>query len=213
MLSDHWPLLELRLHTDRLELRLPSDEELAALADVAAVGVHGPDERPYLTPWTDLPPRQRARYVVQQHWSRRGDWKINDWALELGVFRDRRPIGMVALRAREFPVLREVKTESWLGLAHQRQGLGTEARAALLHLAFDGLAAVSAVSEVFQDNVASQGVSSRLGYRHDGISRDILDGKPVISDRLRLNREDWQQPPLVPVSISMLAPCLPLFGC
>ena len=51
-------------------------------------------------------------------------------ALELGLFTDDRPVGMVAMRGREFSVRREVKTESWLGLAHHRQGLGTEARSA-----------------------------------------------------------------------------------
>lgn len=160
-------LLGLRLGTERLELRCPTDDELAALADVAAGGVHHPGEHPYLTPWTDSSPGQRALHVVQQHWSRRGAWTVDDWVLELGVFHDRRPVGMVALRGRQFPVLREVKTESWLGLTHHRRGFGTHARAALLHLAFGGLDAVSAVSEVFQDNAGSQGVSRKLGYRHD----------------------------------------------
>ncbi|SDM83059.1 hypothetical protein [Allokutzneria albata] len=35
MLVDHFPLVELRLTTPRLELRLPSPEELATLADAA----------------------------------------------------------------------------------------------------------------------------------------------------------------------------------
>lgn len=116
---------------------------------------------------------------------------------------------MVALRARDFPVLREVATESWLGLPFQGQGFGTEARRALLQLAFDGLDALSAVSEVFQDNAASQAVSRRLGYRPDGISRDVLDGQAVTSDRLRLDREHWR--PTADVTVSGLAACLPLF--
>lgn len=212
MLKDHWPLVGLCLTTQRLELRLPGDEELAALADIAAGGVHQPGERPYLTPWTDLPPQQRARHVIQQHWERRGAWTTDAWALELGVFHDQRPIGMGTLKARDFPVLREVKTESWLGLNHHRRGLGTEARAALLHLAFDGLQALRAVSEVFQDNAGSQGVSRKLGYRHDGISRDVLHGRVVVSDRLRLNREDWQERQCPFVAVSGLTPCLPFFG-
>lgn len=32
MLIDHWPLLGLRLTTPHLELRLPGEDELAALA-------------------------------------------------------------------------------------------------------------------------------------------------------------------------------------
>ncbi|WP_104434612.1 GNAT family N-acetyltransferase [Kineococcus xinjiangensis] len=213
MLEDHWPLGRLRLGTPRLELRQPDDEELAALAEVAAAGVHHPGERPYLTPWTDLPPRQRALHVLQRHWSRRGSWSVDAWTLELGVFHEQRPLGMVALRARDFPVLREVRTESWLGLDHHRRGLGTEARTALLHLAFEELGAVSAVSEAFQDNAGSQGVSRKLGYRHDGTTRDVLDGRAVVSDRLRLDRADWQRTPHAPVTVTGLTACLPFFGC
>ena len=42
----------------------------------------------------------------------------------------------------------------------------------MLALAFEHLGAEAAVSEVFQDNHASQAVSRKLGYEHDGISRD-----------------------------------------
>jgi len=212
VIADYWPLLNLRLTTDRLVLRYPDEEELGALADLAAAGVHEPGERPYLTPWTEDTPRQTALNVLQQHWARRGAWSRSAWALELGLFRGGDPVGMVALRARDFAALREVKTESWLGLQHHRQGLGTEARAALLHLAFDELGAQCALSEVFQDNHASQGVSRRLGYRSDGTSRDVRDGQVLISDRLRLDKETWSliQPPTV--AVEGLAPCLPFFG-
>jgi RimJ/RimL family protein N-acetyltransferase len=105
-----------------------------------------------------------------------------------------------------------VRTESWLGLDHHRRGLGAHARAALLHLAFERLDALSAVSEVFRDNAGSQGVSRTLGYRHDGTSRDVLHGRAVISDRLRLDRDDRRSAPRPAVAVSRLAPCLPFFG-
>jgi RimJ/RimL family protein N-acetyltransferase len=212
VLANLWPLLNLRLATSRLVLRYPNDDELASLALVAAAGVHNPGERPFLTSWTEGTPRQTAVHVVQQHWSRRGQWTPDAWALELGVFRDEQPIGMVALRAHEFAALREVKTESWLGLDYHRQGYGTEARTALLHLAFDGLGAQSARTELFQDNAASQGVSRRLGYQHDGISRDLKDGEVVLSDRLRLNRDSWLDTARASVGVTGLAECLLFFG-
>ena len=212
MLIDHWPFAGLRLNTDRLELRLPTDEELTQVALVAAGGVHQRDERPFLTPWTDLSPPERTVHVMKQHWSRRGDWSTAAWILELAVFLEQQPIGMVALRGREFSVLREVTTESWLGLDYHGSGLGTEARTALLYLAFAGLEADAALSEVFQNNPASQGVSRKLGYKHDGISRDVLDGRAVTSDRLRLTREVWDGRPHLKVTMNGLSPCLPLFG-
>ena len=212
VLNDYWPLAQLKLATKRLELRIPNDDELSELAQVAANGVHEPGEQPFLTPWTDLPPRERALHVMQQHWSRRGAWCAEDWALELGVFRGNEPVGMVTLKARNFLVLREVKTESWLGLEFHRQGIGTEARTALLSLAFEGLGAVTALTEVFQDNVGSQGVSRRLGYRHDGISRDVLAGRAVVSDRLRLDASDWVPIDPADLVVTGLAKARPFFS-
>ncbi|KRF35466.1 GNAT family N-acetyltransferase [Nocardioides sp. Soil805] len=191
MLADAWPLFGLTIETPRLRLRLPRDEEVAELARVAADGVHTPHERPFLTPWTEGSAEDRAHFVLQQHWGALGDWEVRSWALGLGIFLEDRPIGRVTLRAQEFPVVREVTTSSWLGLPHHGQGFGTEARAGVLTLAFDHLGAEAAVSEVFQDNHASQGVSRRLGYEPDGISRDARGDEVLVSDRLRLTSKRW----------------------
>ncbi len=212
MLVDLWPLFGLTLTTPRLELRLPRDEELAAVAEVAAAGVHGPDERPFLTPWTDGSPLDRAREVLQGHWSRLAEWTPASWRLGLAVFREGTPIGVVTLRADDFPVVREVMTSSWLGLPHQRQGYGTEARTALLTLAFDHLGARAARTEVFQDNHASQGVSRRLGYVPDGISVDARGDEAVVSDRLRLDVATWRAGEHHCVRVDGVDACRGLFG-
>jgi RimJ/RimL family protein N-acetyltransferase len=191
LLRDLWPPYSLRVVGARVELRLPDDDEIAGLAALAAAGVHGPDERPFLTPWTDGPPQVVAQRILRSHWSKLAGWDVDDWQLGLGIFVDGRPVGMITLRARDFTVVREVSTFSWLGLAYQGQGLGTVAREAALTLAFDHLDAVAALSEVFPDNVASQGVSRRLGYVHDGISRDARGDEALVSDRLRLTRHGW----------------------
>ena len=65
MLADLWPAYALRVRTPRLTLRLPDPEELAALADLAARGVHRPGERPFLTPWTEAPPEVVATRVLR----------------------------------------------------------------------------------------------------------------------------------------------------
>lgn len=212
MLADLWPLYGLTIATRRLELRLPREEELADLAGLAGRGVHPPGERPFLTPWTEGSAADRARFVLRGHWHQLADWDAAAWGLGLGVFRDGTPIGMVNLSGRDFPVVRQVTTFSWLGLGHHRQGYGTEARAGLLTLAFDHLGATAALSEVFQDNHASQGVSRHLGYRHDGISVDARDGEPVTSDRLRLTAADWRAHPRPAATVTGLAACRPLFG-
>ncbi|MEU4479703.1 GNAT family N-acetyltransferase [Micromonospora sp. NPDC023966] len=212
VLADLWPLYGLTISTPRLELRLPHEEELAALAHLAGKGVHRPDERPFLTPWTDGSPEDRARVVLQGHWSGLGEWSRTAWRLGLGVFRDGEPLGVVTLRARDFPVVREVTTSAWLGIEHQGRGYGTEARAGLLTLAFDHLDARAARTEVFQDNHASQGVSRKLGYEHDGISVDARGDEAVVSDRLRLTREKWTREKWLAVRVDGVAACRPLFG-
>jgi hypothetical protein len=50
VLVDVFPLFGLTISTPRLELRLPREEELAELADLAGQGVHPPGDRPVLTP-------------------------------------------------------------------------------------------------------------------------------------------------------------------
>lgn len=190
-LSDHWPLFDLELRLGDVALRLPGEEELASLADLAARGVHAPGERPFLTPWAEGTPQERAREVLGGHWWRLGMWELADWRLGLGVFEAGVPVGMVTLRARDFAVLREVSTSSWIGVEHQGRGLGANARIALLALAFDHLGATDATTEVFPDNARSQGVSRRLGYEPDGISRDRRGDDALVSDRLRLTVTRW----------------------
>ena len=205
MLADLWPTFALRIRTPRLCLRLPDERELVALAELAGRGVHRPGERPFLTPWTEGTAQDRAREVLEGHWWQLQGWQPDDWQLGLGVFvDDGLPIGSVTLRARSFRVVREVATSSWLGLEHHGQGYGTEARAGLLTLAFDHLGAVDAVTEVFQDNHASQGVSRRLGYQPDGISRDARGEEALVSDRLRLTADAWAAVERPPVEVEGL---------
>lgn len=211
-LTEIWPLHGLVIRTSRLELRLPREEELAGLAEVAAAGVHPPGEQPFLMPWTEVTPLERARFVLKEHWRGLADWNPAKWQLALGVFLDSEPLGVVALLARDFAVVRQVTTWSWLGLDHHGKGYGTEARAGLLTLAFDHLGAHTARTDVFQDNHASQGVSRKLGYEPDGISVDARGSEALISDRLRLSRSRWQSEDRPPVTIEGVAACLPMFG-
>lgn len=213
MLSDLWPPYALRITTPRLALRLPTEAEILRLADVAAAGVHGPDQRPFLTPWTEGGPLERARTVLRWHWEALAEWSADDWSLGLGVFtRDGRVLGKASLRATDFPVVREVTTSSWLGLPHQGQGYGTEARLALLELAFAHLGAHSARTEVFQDNHASQAVSRKLGYQSDGISWDARGDEVLVSDRLRLSRDRWAQLDRPEIHVEGFDLCRAMFG-
>ncbi|GLY64607.1 GNAT family N-acetyltransferase [Amycolatopsis taiwanensis] len=212
MLLDRFPLAGLRLTTPRLELRLPSNEELAELGELAAAGVHDPDVMPFLVPWTDAPPAEVARSVIQYLWSGLGEWSPQDWRLNLTVFHEGTVVGTQGIEARDLAITREVSTGSWLGLEYHGQGIGTEMRAAVLHLAFAGLGAEEAVSGAFEHNAASLAVSRKLGYQPDGVNRRVVRDRLVIEQRQRLTRAGWERHRRVPVTIDGLEPCLPMFG-
>jgi RimJ/RimL family protein N-acetyltransferase len=212
MNQDWWPLAQLRLESPRLELRVPTESDLYALAGLAALGVHDPQVQPFAHAWTDVSPAERARASLQYQWRQWGQWAPDKWALELSVVRDGVVVGIQSLNAENFAVLREVSTGSWLGLGHQGQGTGTEMRAAVLHLAFEGLGADYARSAAFTDNPASLAVSRKLGYAEDGIEREVRRDKPAVTQRLRLDRATWQATARLPVKIYGLGRCLPMFG-
>jgi RimJ/RimL family protein N-acetyltransferase len=194
MLADHLPILRLRLRTDRLELRLPQTfDEIAALAEAAAAGVHDPGFMPFNVPWTVGTPAEVARSVVQWHHRSIGRWDPQHWSIGFFAFRDGEPVGVQGLHgAEKFALTREVSSGSWLSLPHQGQGLGKEMRAAVLHLAFAGLGAEWATSGSYDGNEASAGVSRRLGYREDGVKHVLVEDVRRTEQRWRLTRDDWE---------------------
>ena len=216
--AGYWPVGGLRVLAGPLELRLPDEADLSALAALAEAGVHDPAVQPFSVPWTDVDPAARARSVLQHHWSCLGSWSPANWTLNLVVVRNGAVVGTQGLGAADFPVLREVGTGSWLGRRHQGRGIGTAMRAAALALAFDGLGAEFATSTAFSDNAASLAVSRKLGYRDDGTGRQVIRGRPAELRRLRLDRSGWEAGRAAraartgEVVIEGLEPCREMFG-
>lgn len=211
-LTTYWPLAGLQVRTPRLELRLPGREDLGALAGLAAEGVHDPAVQPFTAEWTDAEPDVRAQRVLQWHWRCWAEWQADAWSLNFVVLRDATVVGTQTLAAKNFAICAEVNTGSWLGRTHHGQGIGTEMRAAVLDLAFAHLGANSAVSGAFEDNQGSHGISRKLGYEPDGIEVHAVRGKPAVLRRLRLTQSRWEAHRSVPVEVTGLAECLPLFG-
>lgn len=200
-------LAGLRLRTPRLELRLPSEDELVALFRVAEGGIHPPGEMPFYVPWTD---DLRLEAFLEFHRGALAAWRPENWSLNLIAFLDGRPIGSQGVEAENFAAERTVTSGSWLGAPYQGRGLGTEQRAAVLELAFSGLEADAAVSGSFVHNVKSQRVSEKLGYRRTGMRIMESRGEPVEHLDYHLERGAWRSP--VEVEISGLSPALSLFG-
>ncbi|MEU0377105.1 GNAT family protein [Streptomyces cyaneofuscatus] len=208
----HWPLHGLRIRTPRLELRLPDEALLDELASVGAGGVHAPDRMPFIVPWTDGEPDEVGRATYQHVLGTIAGWTEKDWHLSLAVLHEGEVVGRQDVMGREFGVRREAMTGSWLGVPHQGRGIGTEMRAAALHLAFEGLGARYAVSDARTDNAGSLGVSRRLGYEPDGHQIDVIRGEAVTLQRVRLDRAGWEKHRSVDVTVEGLDACRADFG-
>jgi RimJ/RimL family protein N-acetyltransferase len=211
-MSTHWPLFDLRIRTERLELRLATDAELEELVEVAARGVHGPDEMPFMMPWTKQPQPELGRSFLQFHWRNRAMWSPDEWFLELGVFHDGKAIGSQALIASRFAVSRTVRSGSWLGREHHGNRFGTEMRSAVLALAFDHLGAVRAESGYLDGNDASMGVSRSIGYVDDGTKIVVVEGRRRLEQRVVIDLEAWRSRQRPPVTVDGLERCRELFG-
>ena len=202
------PLARLRVRTPRLELRLATTAELRELELVAEAGIRR-SSRHAVQPRVDrlarpgelprLASERRARLAAGQLASRAGR--------VLGPAADRCP---GASRKTLFATSRRASTGSWLGAPWQGHGLGTEMRAAILTLLFDGLHGVEAASGAIAGNLASLGVSRKLGYREIGQSTVSPRGTPVVHHDLLLRRDEFRQPDAA-VAIEGLAGLEPLF--
>jgi RimJ/RimL family protein N-acetyltransferase len=197
---------DLVLRTPELELRGTNEADAHQLAAVI------PADVPHDPALADLPGDHR---VLLKYWQAAGRWHPEDWNLWFTVRRGGEVIGAQGLEGKDFRVMRTVVTWSWLVPSARGLGLGKQMRAAVLELAFRHLGAARALTEAWEDNVSSLGVSRSLGYVDNGI--DIVvrrpgDGVGVESPgrMQRLLLESWDSP--CPVSVEGVEACLSLLG-
>lgn len=204
-----WPLFDLRLRTGPVRLRPVTDDDLVTLAAILPDDVE-------LDPRSERFPgladgRDRQRRFVQGAWHSRGSWSPRSWCLDLAVEADGELAGLQSLEGDDFGALRTVDSASWLVVAARGRGIGTAMREAVLGLAFDHLGAVAAVSSAVLDNHASLGVSRRLGYADNGLSRISTASGVADLQHLRLVAETWRAAGRR-VAVEGVEPCLPWFG-
>lgn len=206
-------LFELELRTPRLELRLPTHDEILELSGVAERGIHPPEEMPFQEPWTDwIGNDEWPQSFVDFHEQSTAAIRPESWRLQLVTFLDGRPIGTQEIRADNFGRDRVVQTGSWLGQEFQGCGYGTEQRLAVLALAFDGLGAEAALSGALDGSVASARVSEKLGYVVTGLGSVAPRGVRVPHTDFRLERGAWERLDRPPVEIRGLEHCLRSLG-
>lgn len=206
----YWPIFDIVVRTPRIELRLANDDELTDLISEGRDITDTPGV--FQFDWATRPEPQFTRDFARFHWKTRALWTAEDWQLPFTVFVDGNPVGIQDIYAKDFAVLREVSTGSWLGRRHHSAGIGTEMRAAVLHFAFAGLGAEIARSGAREGNEASLRVSEKLGYRLNGTARSRFgDGQVATEVLLEMNLETWEAQRRQDIEIEGLEQCLDMF--
>ncbi|MEV4116992.1 GNAT family protein [Nonomuraea sp. NPDC049695] len=206
-----WPLFGLRLTTERLELALPTPHDLVDLCRAAA-HLQPAGQVRFQQSFLYAPSPERERQLLQRHWRALAHWRPDSWDLQLAVRLDGTAIGLQSMWATDFAITRTVETGSWIGLRYQGRGYGTEARTAVLDLAFVHLGAVEAGTEYVDGNVASAVVSRKLGYRDNGRKVSARDGERLLQHLMIIDAATWEQGAHRQVTVSGLAGCHDLFG-
>jgi len=191
----NYPLLGVRVSTPTLELRSATDELLDQLAEAVRAGKTYADPAPYDDPSSFYEPDADLRVAnwLRAVWRRRGNVEPDAWRLNFVVMVDGRPVGEQTLIGVHFSTLGTVTTFSWLSVDERGRGLGREMRAAILHLAFDGLGAKEAASDAFVDNQGSNAISRSLGYDLNGSDWATRQGEPALLNRWRLTKDSWER--------------------
>jgi RimJ/RimL family protein N-acetyltransferase len=211
-LADMWPLYGLMIQTSRLTLRLAREDDLPRLTAAARV-ISNPGEPQLHLRWMYDPTPEMERQFLQRHWRSLAHWKPDSWYLPLTLYLDGQPIGVQSIWASDFARLRSAGTGSWITRTQQGHGYGTEARAAVLELAFARLSAEEACTEYIEGNHASARVSRKLGYTGNGQHTIYRNDTRLTEYRLRLDRLAWTQHRSgIPCTITGIEPCLDLFG-
>lgn len=191
-----WPLFGLSVVHGDLLLREATDDDVLALAAVVEEGlVDAGNEHfmPRLLLGRAATVEGRLADFLRYHWSRRSSTGPQRWDLAFAVLVDGRVVGSQSVHSREFALLREVHTGSYLARRAQGNGVGARMRALVLELSFAHLGAEWATSGFVEGNQRSCRLSARLGYEADGL--ELLGvpaaGQAVKSRRLRLSRQRW----------------------
>ena len=209
-----YPPLNVRIVTPQLELLGATDELLDRLAPLVRSGQAMADPPPWDDPcaFYETDPDTRVQQWMQGIWRGRSTVSPAYWRLYFVVLVNGEPIGQQDLTGNEFDDFGTVESTSWVSSEARRRGLGTEMRAAILHLAFEGLGAAEAHSEGAVDNLGSNRVSEGLGYERNGTAWATHHGDPVLGQRWRLQREAWATRRRADIEMSGIDECRNALG-
>lgn len=190
---DSYPPLAVKVTTPLLTLIGASDDLLAELVPLVRAGEALAEPAPFDDPMSlyEADPEVRVQRWLQGIWRGRGTVSVGFWRLHFVVVHEGRAVGMQDLIGQQFDLFRSVASFSWLVTSARGRGLGREMRAAVLHLAFEGLGADQAQSEAFLDNGGSNRISESMGYETNGTNWATRQGSAALLQRWQLSRKAW----------------------
>ena len=174
------------LETERLFLRWPKASDEAALLREAG-------DRRVAEPHATIPHPYGREHAIRFVAEARGI-NTEGKGCTLAIAPRGEPgrlIGVVSLRQRANG---DISLGYWLGHAHWRQGLATEAVRAVLDAGFLYAGVPSVLAQVRVTNPASRAVLERCGFRHEGADMCLRPawGDSVPADTYRLARSLWK---------------------
>ena len=96
-----WPLFDLIIKTPVLELRIPTDNEVFELLDLARQGIHPSGYMPFNTAWTERSEPDFSANYLQHHWRSRAELSPEKWDLNFIVRKDGKVVGSQSIGAEE----------------------------------------------------------------------------------------------------------------
>ncbi|MFN3954422.1 MAG: GNAT family N-acetyltransferase [Pararhodobacter sp.] len=165
------PKRRLRIHTERLLLRLPEHRDYrvwAAQREASAA---------FLTPWEptwSADHLTRRAFTARVHWAARAVSQGS--ALPLFLIRrgDDQLLGAITLDHIRRGPAQSGTIGYWIGQTHARQGYMREAIRALVHHAFTELDLSRIEAACLPENTASRGVLERSGFKYEGVAQSYL---------------------------------------
>lgn len=199
-------------------------EDMLRLGQLREEGVVKPGQEhfvPNLLQGNGNTTQERKLSMLQHVWKNLAQLTPKNWTVSLGVWINDPDetsgellVGVQTMRAQNFSTLRTISSGSWLGIRYQGYGVGKLARAGMLGLAFIELGAQFARTSWAIDNVASNKVSTALGYVPNGIDQMITpEGHKVDRQHAILSEERfWQYQKNYTYTFSGVDQTLPLLG-
>jgi len=180
-----------RIQTERLVLRCYQPGDAPALHQAITRSID--HLRPWL-PWVQQEPRDlEARISLVRIFRGQFDMGL-DYAFGIFDREEQELIGSTGLHTRIGKNAREIGY--WVGVDHIGKGYATEAVSALVRTAFDIEGLTRLEIRCAPDNIRSQHVPEKLGFRMEGIIKRSLNDNIVDTMIWSLEKKNYDQTPI-----------------